>query len=66
MPEQALKSMGTENVELEASPTAPSKSEIVAVKEVIDPFLECHSDRQALIDTAKPDEEVVKENEGEG
>ncbi len=54
MPEQALKSMGAEVIEVEASLTAPSKSEIVAVEEVIDPCLECHSDRQTLIDTAKP------------
>ena len=28
--------------------------------------IECHTDQQALIDTAKPEEPVAKENEGEG
>lgn len=66
LPEQALKSIGTQVVDTEASPTAPSDGEIVAKEEVVDPCLECHSDRQALIDTAKPEEEVTNENEGEG
>jgi len=28
--------------------------------------VDCHTDQQALIDTADPVEEVVSENEGEG
>jgi hypothetical protein len=32
----------------------------------IDYCLECHTDQQMLIDTAKPEAVVVSENEGEG
>jgi PBP1b-binding outer membrane lipoprotein LpoB len=28
--------------------------------------VDCHTDQQALIDTAKPEEEVISENEGAG
>jgi len=31
-----------------------------------DECLNCHSDKQRLIDTAKPEEEVVSESSGEG
>lgn len=33
---------------------------------VVDYCLECHIDKQRLIDTAKPEEEVIAENKGEG
>jgi len=39
--------------------------EAAAAAEGLDYCLECHSDQQMLIDTAKPQEEVVSENEGE-
>ena len=34
--------------------------------EVVDECLNCHIDKQRLIDTAKQEEVVVSENEGEG
>ena len=34
--------------------------------EAADACIDCHTDKQALIDTAKPEDEVVSENEGEG
>jgi hypothetical protein len=32
----------------------------------VDFCIECHTDKEMLIDTAKPEEEVISENEGEG
>ena len=34
--------------------------------EEVDQCVLCHSDKQQLIDTAKPEEEVISENEGAG
>ncbi|NIW46387.1 MAG: hypothetical protein GWN14_07820 [candidate division Zixibacteria bacterium] len=38
----------------------------VAENDVVDQCLTCHTDKQMLIDTAKPEEEEVSENEGAG
>lgn len=54
----------------EAAPVAAvvdsAAEEGVAVQEEVDYCLECHTDKQMLIDTAKPEEEVIAENSGEG
>jgi hypothetical protein len=34
--------------------------------EPVDECLRCHADREMLVDTAKPEEVVISENEGEG
>ena len=50
--------------------TPPATEEVVAAElpQEAEPdyCLECHSDQQMLIDTAKEEEEVINENEGEG
>jgi uncharacterized protein YcfL len=40
--------------------------DVVVAPEEENYCIECHTDQQALIDTAKPEEPVAKENEGEG
>jgi hypothetical protein len=42
-------------------PSAAAQEEIAT-----DYCLECHSDKQRLIDNAKPEEKVIKESEGAG
>jgi len=54
-----------------ATPTDESTPAPETVAEVVDPAepdacMDCHSDKDMLIDTADPLEEVVSENEGEG
>jgi hypothetical protein len=44
----------------------PEPTEEVAAEPQVDNCVECHTDQQALIDTADPVEEVVSESEGEG
>jgi len=45
----------------------PETTDLMASEEVaISDCLVCHTDKQMLIDTAKPEEEVVSESEGEG
>jgi hypothetical protein len=51
--------------ETEAPTEAPLETE-VAVVEQVDYCLECHTDKDQLIDTAAPEEEVVEESEGAG
>ncbi len=47
--------------------TKPEMTETVAEEPVeLSACLECHSDKQMLIDTAKPEEEKISENEGAG
>jgi hypothetical protein len=49
------------------TPVPTEEVETVATEpEPIDYCLECHVDKDMLIDTADPEEEVIKENEGEG
>jgi hypothetical protein len=53
---------------------APAPTEAAAVgpeqpmagDEDVDECLRCHTDKEMLIDTAKPEEVVISENEGEG
>ncbi len=58
-----------------ATPTdAPAEEESAPTPELatvsepveVNNCLECHTDKDRLIDTAKPEEVVVSENEGEG
>ena len=44
----------------------PEPTEEVVEEPLMDQCVECHTDQQALIDTADPVAEVVSENEGEG
>jgi hypothetical protein len=46
--------------------TDPEPTEEVAVEPQVDNCVECHTDQQALVDTADPIEEIVSESEGEG
>jgi hypothetical protein len=46
--------------------TDPEPTDEVAAEPQVDNCVECHTNQQALIDTADPIEEVVSENEGEG
>lgn len=58
-----------EETETEASPTATSQMVLVLpteASEEVNECLVCHADKQALIDTAEPEEEVESENEGAG
>ena len=47
---------------------APAPEVVSVIEEPAEPdhCLECHTDKERLIDTAKPEEVVVSENEGEG
>ena len=53
-----------EPIEEESAPV----EEVATVSEPVEVnnCLECHTDKDSLIDTAKPEEVVVSENEGEG
>lgn len=52
--------------EASVAPTeAPVETE-VAVEETVDQCVECHTDRDQLIDTAAPEVEVEEESEGAG
>lgn len=50
----------------ETSPTETPTEIAVITPEPADECLECHQDKQRLIDTAKPEEEQVSESSGEG
>ncbi|MEW5870552.1 MAG: hypothetical protein AB1894_14860 [Chloroflexota bacterium] len=61
---EAILQTPTEAVLPTGEPTeapAPTKS-----ADLVDYCLECHIDKQALIDNARPEEEVISENEGAG
>lgn len=52
---------------LEAAEPLPAEIEVVnEAEEEVDACLDCHSDKERLIATADPEEEVVEESEGEG
>jgi hypothetical protein len=59
MPDEAV-AASTEDV------PDPEPTEEVAAEPQVDNCVECHTDQQALIDTADPVAEFVSENEGEG
>lgn len=60
----AAEEAATETVETESSETDQEEGEPAA--DAVDECLACHIDKQMLIDTAKPEVEVVVESEGEG
>jgi len=52
-----------------ATPTAvveTATSVPIVDEEEVDQCVSCHTKKQMLIDTAKPEEEVISENEGAG
>jgi hypothetical protein len=51
---------------MEAMEAAPQETIAVVEEVTLDPCSECHTDQQALIDTAKPEETLISENEGQG
>ncbi len=53
------------STEAQAPTETPEQTETVAVAQV-DQCIECHTDKDQLIDTAAPEEEVVEESEGAG
>ena len=53
-----------EDVEETAVPT--STPAVITETMAVDYCLDCHIDKEMLIDTAEPEEEVISENEGEG
>ena len=52
--------------EPEMDETSEEGEVVEEVETAVDNCVACHTDKDALIDTAKPQEEVVSENEGEG
>ena len=46
--------------------TAPQEVASTVEDQPIDYCLDCHTDQQKLIDTARPEEVILSENEGEG
>ena len=59
----------TETMETEVVPTATTRVALTLptdTPEVVDECVACHTDKQRLIDSAKPEEETVSENEGAG
>jgi hypothetical protein len=56
---------------IDAAPTEEATSTPVALVPTAEPLepdtcTDCHTDKDLLIDTADPEEEVISENEGEG
>ena len=60
---QATEEAATVN---EVDGTGAGVEETAVTPEPIDECLACHIDKEMLIATADPEEEVVNENEGEG
>lgn len=56
--------MAEEIVEETAVPT--STPAVITETMTVDYCLDCHTNKEMLIDTADPEEEVISENEGEG
>lgn len=52
--------------EINTTEDESAEEEMAVVPEEPNYCLECHTDQQMLIDTAKPEEVVISESEGEG
>ncbi|MGD2026903.1 MAG: hypothetical protein PVI99_03725 [Anaerolineales bacterium] len=56
-----------EQTEVEVATTPTTETALPTdTPEIVDECLNCHADKRRLIDTAKPEEEVIVENEGAG
>lgn len=59
-----------ENTDVESDNASENENDneapVAIAEETPDECVNCHTDKQMLIDTAKPEEEVVSEDEGEG
>ena len=62
-PTSTLEPTPTETIEVIQTEAEPDASE---EEEPTNECLVCHVDKQQLIDTAKQEEEVISENEGQG
>lgn len=63
----ALEQVPTSTAEMQPTLEATSMTELATPTEApIDECLECHLDKQRLIDTAEPEVVVESESEGEG
>jgi hypothetical protein len=63
----ALLNTGTgEPAEETTADTAPEPTELPTEEAQVNYCVECHGDKDMLIDTAKPEQEVISENEGAG
>ncbi|MBT3336566.1 MAG: hypothetical protein HN855_01155 [Anaerolineae bacterium] len=47
-------------------PTLPPPPTPTSEPEIVSYCLDCHTDKERLISTAKPEEEIISENKGEG
>ncbi len=74
LPSESGEAVAEVVLEPTAAPATPTDEATVTpepVAEVVEPpepdtCLDCHTDKDLLIDTADPEEEVINENEGEG
>jgi len=53
-------------VEVEEAPSSGRDMPVAIGQQALDPCLACHTDKQRLLDTTAPLEEVVSESSGEG
>ena len=69
-PDEAVSIAGVEPVLVETATAVPVTEEPLAEPteepSPIDNCLDCHTNKELLIQTADPEEEVISENEGEG
>jgi hypothetical protein len=63
---EEIKTGAAEGAAAETDDSTPEETVAEAPITKVDYCIECHTDQQALIDTAKPQEEIHSENEGEG
>jgi hypothetical protein len=59
-------SVPVDDKEAEGQPASSATGVVISESSTVDQCVECHTDKSKLIDTAKPEEVVVKESEGTG